>query len=149
SPALSDYPDNALYFRNAPPDGLQGAVVANQIVEDGNASVYIMNLDDAYGNGIAAVVKDVLEAAGVTVLGVKAYDPAAASYDAEVAEIVSADPDAVVLVSFDEGSRILRQRARRELRRRQLNLTTFRRDERPPGDRGPFSLCEIRWVRAQ
>lgn len=108
SPALSDYPDNALYFRNAPADGLQGAVVANQIVEDGNASVYIMNLDDAYGNGIAAVVKDVLEAAGVTVLGVKAYDPAAASFDAEVAEIVAADPDAVVLVSFDEGSRILR-----------------------------------------
>lgn len=108
SPALSDYPDNALYFRNAPADGLQGAVVANQIVEDGNASAYIMNLDDAYGNGIAAVVKDVLEAAGVTVLGVKAYDPAAASFDAEVAEIVAADPDAIVLVSFDEGSRILR-----------------------------------------
>ncbi|MGA0958054.1 MAG: ABC transporter substrate-binding protein [Ilumatobacteraceae bacterium] len=108
SPALSDYPDNALYFRNAPADGLQGAVVANQIVEDGNASVYIMNLDDAYGNGIAAVVKDVLEAAGVSVLGGKPYDPTAAAFDAEVAEIGSADPDAVVLVSFDEGSRILR-----------------------------------------
>ena len=108
SPALSDYADDNLYFRNAPADGLQGAVVANQIIEDGNASVYIMNLDDAYGNGIAAVVKDVLEAAGVTVLGVKAYDPTAASFDAEVAEVVAADPDAVVLVSFDEGSRILR-----------------------------------------
>jgi len=108
SPALSDYADDNLYFRNAPADGLQGAVVANQIIEDGNASVYIMNLDDAYGNGIAAVVKDVLEAAGVTVLGVKAYDPTAASFDAEVGEIVAADPDAIVLVSFDEGSRILR-----------------------------------------
>ena len=108
SPALSDYADDNLYFRNAPADGLQGAVVANQIIEDGNASVYIMNLDDAYGNGIAAVVKDVLEAAGVEVLGVKAYDPTAASFDAEVAEVVAADPDAVVLVSFDEGSRILR-----------------------------------------
>ena len=108
SPALSDYADDNLYFRNAPPDGLQGAVVANQIVEDGNASVYILNLDDAYGNGIAAVVKSVLEAAGVEVKGVKAYDPTAASFDAEVAEVVAADPDAVVLVSFDEGSRILR-----------------------------------------
>ena len=108
SPALSDYADDNLYFRNAPADGLQGAVVANQIIEDGAASVYIMNLDDAYGNGIAAVVKDVLEAAGVEVKGVKAYDPTAASFDAEVGEIVAADPDAVVLVSFDEGSRILR-----------------------------------------
>ena len=108
SPALSDYADDNLYFRNAPADGLQGAVVANQIIEDGAASVYIMNLDDAYGNGIADVVKDVLEAAGVEVKGVKAYDPTAASFDAEVGEIVAADPDAVVLVSFDEGSRILR-----------------------------------------
>ena len=108
SPALSDYADDSLYFRNAPADGLQGAVVANQIIEDGNASVFIMNLDDAYGNGIAAVVKDVLEAAGVEVKGVKAYDPTAASFDAEVGEIVAADPDAIVLISFDEGSRILR-----------------------------------------
>jgi len=108
SPALSDYADDSLYFRNAPADGLQGAVVANQIIEDGAASVFIMNLDDAYGNGIAAVVKDVLEAAGVEVKGVKAYDPTAASFDAEVGEIVAADPDAIVLVSFDEGSRILR-----------------------------------------
>jgi branched-chain amino acid transport system substrate-binding protein len=42
------------------------------------------------------------------VLGHIAYDPTAASYDAEVGEVVAADPDAVVLVSFDEGSKILR-----------------------------------------
>jgi ABC-type branched-subunit amino acid transport system substrate-binding protein len=108
SPALSGYDDKGFYFRNAPADGLQGAIVANLIIEDGNASAYILNLDDAYGNGIAEVVADVLEASGVTVLGVKAYDPAAASFDAEVDEVVAADPDAVVLVSFDEGSRILR-----------------------------------------
>ena len=108
SPALSTYDDKGLYFRNAPPDGLQGAIVANLVVEDGNASAYILNLDDAYGNGIADVVAAVLEASGVTVLGQKAYDPTAASFDAEVDEIVGADPDAVVLISFEEGSRILR-----------------------------------------
>jgi ABC-type branched-subunit amino acid transport system substrate-binding protein len=108
SPALSDYADSGLYFRNAPPDGLQGALVAQLVLEDGNASAYILNLDDAYGNGIAAVINDVLTASGVEVLGVKAYDPAAASFDAEVADVVAADPDAVVLISFDEGSRILR-----------------------------------------
>ena len=108
SPALSGYDDKGLYFRNAPADGLQGAIVANLIVEDGNASAYILNLNDAYGNGIAAVVADVLEASGVEVLGAVAYDPAAASFDAEVDAVVAADPDAVVLISFDEGSRILR-----------------------------------------
>ncbi len=108
SPALSTYDDKGLYFRNAPPDGLQGAIVANLILEDGNASVYIMNLDDSYGNGIANVINNVLTASGIEVLGVKAYDPAAATFDAEVAEVVAADPDAVVLISFQEGSRILR-----------------------------------------
>ena len=108
SPALSSYDDKGLYFRNAPPDGLQGAIVAGLVVEDGNASAYILNLDDSYGNGIAAVVEAVLEESGVTVLGTKAYDPTAASFDAEVAEVVAADPDAVILISFDEGSRILR-----------------------------------------
>jgi ABC-type branched-subunit amino acid transport system substrate-binding protein len=78
------------------------------VLEDGNASAYILNLDDAYGNGIAEVVADLLTASGVEVLGVKAYDPTAASFDTEVGEVVAADPDAVVLISFDEGSRILR-----------------------------------------
>jgi ABC-type branched-subunit amino acid transport system substrate-binding protein len=84
STALTDYPDNGLFFRDAPPDGLQGAVLSQLILEDGNASAYILNL------------------------GVVAYDPAAAGFDSEVADVVSADPDAVVLISFDEGSRILR-----------------------------------------
>lgn len=108
SPALSTYDDKGLYFRNAPPDGLQGAIVAQLVAEDGNASAYILNLDDAYGNGIADVVAAVLAESGVEVLGQVAYDPTAASFDAEVAEIVAADPDAVILISFDEGSRILR-----------------------------------------
>ena len=108
SPALSTYDDKGLYFRNAPPDGLQGAIVANLVLEDGAASAYILNLDDSYGNGIADVVAAVLEESGVTVLGQKAYDPTAASFDAEVDEIVAADPDAIILISFDEGSRILR-----------------------------------------
>lgn len=108
SPALSTYDDRGLYFRAAPPDGLQGAVVAGLVQEDGNASVYILNLDDAYGNGIADVIESVLTDAGVEVLGKVAYDPAAASFDAEVAEVVAADPDAIVLISFEEGSKILR-----------------------------------------
>jgi ABC-type branched-subunit amino acid transport system substrate-binding protein len=105
---LTDYPDNGLYFRDAPPDTLQGPVVAQLVLEDGNATAYILNLDDAYGNGIGDIVEDVLTASGVEVLGHIAYDPTAASYDAEVGEVVAADPDAIVLISFDEGSRILR-----------------------------------------
>jgi ABC-type branched-subunit amino acid transport system substrate-binding protein len=53
-------------------------------------------------------VEATLIAGGVEVLGKKIYDPAAAGFDAEVDEIVAADPDAIVLITFDEGSRVLR-----------------------------------------
>jgi ABC-type branched-subunit amino acid transport system substrate-binding protein len=108
SPKLSDYADDSLYFRSAPSDLLQGAVLADLITADGNASVYILNLDDAYGNGLAGAIVATLEGGSVQVLGQKAYDPAATTFDAEIADIVAKDPDAIVLITFEEGSRILR-----------------------------------------
>ena len=105
---LSDYPDHSLYFRDAPPDSLQGAVIAQLVSDDGNQSAYILALDDAYGTGLADVVETQLKAAGVEVLGKKIYDPKATSFDAEVDEVVAADPDAIILITFDEGSRILK-----------------------------------------
>lgn len=108
SPKLSDYADDSLYFRSAPSDLLQGAILADLITADGNASVYILNLDDAYGNGLANAIAAVLEGGSVQVLGQKAYDPTSPTFDAEIAEIVAADPDAIVLITFEEGSRILR-----------------------------------------
>ena len=58
--------------------------------------------------GLAEDLKAGLESGGATVAGTKIYDPAAAGFDAEVDEVVAADPDAIVLITFDEGSRILR-----------------------------------------
>ena len=105
---LVDYPDHSLYFRDAPPDDLQGNVIAQLVADDGNGSAYILALDDAYGTSLADVVEAGLTAAGVEVLGKKIYDPKATSFDAEVDEIVAADPDAIVLITFDEGSRLLK-----------------------------------------
>ena len=105
---LVDYPDHSLYFRDAPPDDLQGNVIAQLVANDGNQSAYILALDDAYGTSLADVIEAGLTAAGVEVLGKKIYDPKATSFDAEVDEIVAADPDAIILITFDEGSRILK-----------------------------------------
>jgi ABC-type branched-subunit amino acid transport system substrate-binding protein len=108
SPALSTYADKGLYFRNAPPDTLQGAVIADLVVGDGNQSAFIMALDDAYGNGIADVIEEQLNAQGVEVLGKTIYDPESPSFDTEIGEIAAADPDAIILITFEEGSRILK-----------------------------------------
>lgn len=105
---LSTYDDKGLYFRDAPSDVMQAAVLGSIVAADGFASAYVLNLDDAYGNGFAAELVASLEASGVTVLGQKAYDPNAATFDAEVGEVVAADPDAVILIGFAESSKILR-----------------------------------------
>ncbi|MGD9702547.1 MAG: ABC transporter substrate-binding protein [Acidimicrobiia bacterium] len=108
SNAFTDYPDKGLYFRVAPPDVLQGNLIGQLVADDGNSSAYILALDDAYGTSLAEVITDTLEQSGVELVGTKIYDPKATSFDAEVDEIKSLNPDAIVLITFDEGSRILR-----------------------------------------
>jgi branched-chain amino acid transport system substrate-binding protein len=107
SKKLSDYPDKGLYFRTAPSDILQGAVLGGLIADDGNATVGIIARNDAYGTGLLDDTKKALADAGVKVVAEKVYDEKAPTFDAEVDEIAAADPDAILVIGFDESSRIL------------------------------------------
>jgi ABC-type branched-subunit amino acid transport system substrate-binding protein len=107
SKKLSDYPDKGLYFRTAPSDILQGAVIGGVIADDGNATVGIIARNDAYGTGLLDDSKKALADAGVKVVAEKVYDEKAQTFDAEVDEIAAADPDAILVIGFDESSRIL------------------------------------------
>lgn len=108
SDKLTTYEDKGLYFRVAPPDLLQGAAIAKLVADDGATNVAIIARNDAYGTGLAEVVQKTLEAAGITVSVVKIYEPDAGTFDAEVNEIAGASPDAVVVIGFEESSKILR-----------------------------------------
>jgi branched-chain amino acid transport system substrate-binding protein len=108
STELSGYDDGGLYFRTAPPDIYQGDVLGQFVINDGNQTVAIMNLNDSYGNSLASQAKATIEASGGEVVAEIAYDPAATSFDSEVGEIAAADPDAIVVIGFNESSRILR-----------------------------------------
>ena len=107
SAALTDYPDKGLYFRDAPPDALQGEVLAGMIADDGHSTLGLLVLNDPYGTGLADAIVENFEASGGEVVERIEYDPQASTFDAEVQRIVDADPDAVALVTFEEGSRIL------------------------------------------
>jgi ABC-type branched-subunit amino acid transport system substrate-binding protein len=107
SDELTDYPDKGLYFRTAPPDLLQGGVLGGIIADDGHATVAILARNDSYGTGLAGTAQAALEEAGVEVVYNKVYDEKAQTFDAEVDEMVAADPDAILLIAFDEASRIL------------------------------------------
>jgi branched-chain amino acid transport system substrate-binding protein len=104
---LTDYPDSDLYFRTAPSDVLQGALLGQLIAEDGNETLGILALDDDYGTGLAGNVEDSFTEQGGEVVDTIIYDPTAQNYDAEVTDIAAAEPDAIIVIGFDESARIL------------------------------------------
>jgi branched-chain amino acid transport system substrate-binding protein len=107
SPEFTDYDDDDLYFRTAPSDVLQGRVLADLIVEEGHSSVALLSRQDSYGEGLLQFTMEPLEEQGAEVVMDRLYDPEAQTFSAEVDEVISADPDALVLIGFAESSIIL------------------------------------------
>jgi branched-chain amino acid transport system substrate-binding protein len=110
SPDFTNYPDKGLYFRTAPSDVLQGRVLGNLIVEDGNQTVGILALQDAYGTGLSKNISDAVKGSqGKVTPDPVIYDPKAAEFSAEVSKIKAADPEAIVVVGFDESAKIIQE----------------------------------------
>lgn len=108
APTFTDYKDNGLYFRTAPSDALQGPVLADVITGDGHSNIAIVARADDYGKGLAKATADALQNSGATVALNDTYDPKATNFDAVVQKVVSAKPDAVVIVAFEEGKQIIK-----------------------------------------
>ncbi len=109
SPDFTDYDDNGLYFRTAPSDVLQGRVMGDVLLNDGYLNVGILALDDPYGTGLAENIQLSLEGGGGAVTGDGAiiYDPKAASFSSQVTELKGQNPEAIVLVGFEETKKIV------------------------------------------
>jgi branched-chain amino acid transport system substrate-binding protein len=109
SPAFDTYDDGGLYFRTAPSDVLQGEVLANTAVEDGNTNVAILARQDSYGEGLAKRAREVLEEKGATVSDYILYSADAQNFTAEVNKISANKPDAIILIAFEETTKIIPQ----------------------------------------
>ncbi|MEJ5915526.1 ABC transporter substrate-binding protein [Pseudokineococcus sp. 1T1Z-3] len=109
SPQFTCISDSGLYFRTAPSDVLQGRVMGDLVVGDGFLDVGIMALDDAYGTGLAENVTATIEAGGGSIAGGSPiiYNPNAATFSAEVSQLAGTDPEAIVLIGFDETLQII------------------------------------------
>jgi branched-chain amino acid transport system substrate-binding protein len=104
---FSTYADNGLYFRTAPSDVLQGRILGQLVLQDGAATVGIMALQDAYGEGLANQAEATITESGGEVTNKIIYDPQAQNFDAEIQQLIDSDPDAIIVIGFDETSRIL------------------------------------------
>jgi branched-chain amino acid transport system substrate-binding protein len=107
APDLTDWKDGGYYFRTAPSDLLQGAIVGNQIVADGNENVGIIFQQTSYGEGLEAKAKAIIEAAGAKVVSSLPFPEAETNFDSIVDETIAAGADSVLVISYDEIKKIV------------------------------------------
>jgi branched-chain amino acid transport system substrate-binding protein len=103
SPDFTNYADDGYYFRTAPSDTFQGAVLGQLMAKEGAKNVVVLNLDDAYGNGLAKYAMAAFSGTSTNIV----YNPTAAEFSADVAKAKAAKPDAIALIGFDETAKIL------------------------------------------
>ncbi|TMR21204.1 amino acid ABC transporter substrate-binding protein [Nonomuraea turkmeniaca] len=101
--------DRGLYFRTSPPDKLQGRVLGDLIVADGNDTVAILAMQDSYGTGLADQVQKTVTDGGAEVVERVDYDPKAADFSADVAKVKAKNPKGIVLIGFEETSKVVQE----------------------------------------
>jgi neutral amino acid transport system substrate-binding protein len=107
---LSGY--SSYYFRTAPPDSVQGSALGQQIVDDGNANVAFLVFNDTYGTGLRNSTQASIESSGGTVVyGAEGegqeFPPGQTTFSSEVTAAIGSDPDAIVILAFDETASIV------------------------------------------
>ncbi|TQS72829.1 ABC transporter substrate-binding protein [Rhodobacteraceae bacterium] len=110
SPALSQMEDDGLFFRTAPSDARQGAVMADIVMDHDIKSVALTYTNNDYGKGLADSFQRSFEEKGGEVTIVAAHEDGKGDYSAEVAALASAGGDALVVAGYVDqgGSGILR-----------------------------------------
>ncbi len=106
SPALSTVEDDGLFFRTAPSDARQGAVVAEVLKDKGVKSIALSYSNSDYGKGLAEAIEKEFKAAGGEVTISAPHDDGKADYSAEVASLASAGGEVLVVAGYvDQGGK--------------------------------------------
>jgi branched-chain amino acid transport system substrate-binding protein len=92
SPDFTTYEDDGYYWRTAPSDVLQ----------DGKTNVSILYMNDAYGTGLRENIKKTLEDGGASIAAEEVFEPSATDFNSAITSVLAPNPDALVVISFDE-----------------------------------------------
>ena len=102
SPTLTDYADDGFYWRTAPSDVLQGKVLGQKVLKDGATNVAVIYQNDSYGTGLDTNVTKAITDGGGTVVQNIAFDTAATDFTSQISTALASNPDALVVISFDQ-----------------------------------------------
>jgi ABC-type branched-subunit amino acid transport system substrate-binding protein len=107
SDEITGLDDDGLVSRTSPPDSFQGPTLSEFLVEKAlgkaeGATVNVGARNDAYGTGLADTFSAAWEAAGGEIGEEVVYDVKLPNYDTEAEQLVSGNPDGLVIVDFPE-----------------------------------------------
>ncbi|MCC6000036.1 MAG: ABC transporter substrate-binding protein, partial [Pararhodobacter sp.] len=103
SPGFTTFDSGGLFFRTAPSDARQGAVLAGIVMERGIDTVAVTHTNNDYGAGFANAFVESFEGMGGTVTTVVPHEEARGDYSAEVGSLASAGGDALVILGYVDG----------------------------------------------
>ncbi len=106
SPALSTAEDDGLFFRTAPSDARQGAVIKDILGDKGIKNVAITYTNNDYGKGLAESIQTNFEAAGGKVTISAAHEDGKGDYSAEVGALAQAGGEVLIVAGYlDQGGK--------------------------------------------
>jgi branched-chain amino acid transport system substrate-binding protein len=102
SPQFTKVKNGGFYARTAPSDLLQGAVLAQVLIEDGVKTLSIISRADSYGRGLAEATAAAFEDAdeGRVVNTIVYHDQNATEFSSEVTQVGKNNSDAIVGILF-------------------------------------------------
>jgi neutral amino acid transport system substrate-binding protein len=100
------------YFRDAPPNSVEGNALGKQIVADGFSKVGMLVFNDPYGTNLRDSTQKAIESAGGTVVygatGKNQEFPSKeTNFQSIVGQLKAANPDAIVVIAFDQTKQII------------------------------------------
>jgi len=100
------------YFRDAPPNSVEGNALGKQIVANGASNIGILVFNDSYGTNLRDSIQKSTEAAGGKIIyGAKGagqeFPATETTFGSEVSAVLATKPDAIVVDAFDQTNQIL------------------------------------------
>ena len=112
SPALSTIEDDGLFFRTAPSDARQGAVIADILQEMDIQEAAMTYTNNDYGKGLADSIAANVEMRGGTITISVPHEDGKGDYSAEVAALAAVGGDILIVAGYlDQGGKGIIQAA--------------------------------------
>jgi len=106
SPSLSTIEDDGLFFRTAPSDARQGAIIADILKEMGVKEAALTYTNNDYGKGLADSIAANVKKGGGKITISAPHEDGKGDYSAEVAALAAAGGDILIVAGYaDQGGK--------------------------------------------